>query len=265
MGKLITFWSPYQGRAKVTSSMCAVAGMFGIQYPECEIAISHTSQGSASLEGKLDTGIRAENKKNLYEKMGIAALTLNAMQAALTSEKTRRCAVPLLIKSLYLYPGYGAEYTKELAFSILTGHLKQEFALVFLDLENGWKDSSLRYMKASDFVVIVLPQEPDSMELLCSKKMEELENVPKAFLIGGYLEHSRYNLNYFIRKSDNRNKGRFAGAIPMNTAFFDSMIQGRTLEFLLKNQLTRKNEENYEFIIQAKKTVEYIRRIVISS
>lgn len=231
MGKLITFWSPYLGRAKVTSSLCAVAGMFGIQYPEWEIAISHTSQGSVSLEGKLDAGIRAEEKKSLYERMGITALTLNAMQAALTSEKTRRCAVPLFVKSLYLYPGYGTEYTQELAFSILTEHLKQEFAAVFLDLESGWNDSSLRYMKASDFIVIVLPQEPDSMELLWSGNIEALENIPKAFLIGGYLTHSRYSLNYFLRKSDNRSKGRFAGAIPMNTAFFDSMYREERWNF----------------------------------
>lgn len=265
MGKLITFWSPYRGKAKVTSSMCAVAGMFGILYPEYEIALSHTSHGSVCLEEKLDSGIKAEDKRSLYERMGITALMLNGMQAALTSEKIRRCALPLFVKSLYLYPGAGAEHTKEVVFSILTECIKQEFTAVFLDLETGWNDVSLRYMKASDFVVIVLPQEPDCTEIIWSEKMEFLEQIPKACLIGGYLENSRYSLNHFIRKSDGRSKGKLAGAVPMNAAFFDAMIQGKTLEFLLRNQLVRKKEENYEFIVQTKKAAEYIKGILIAS
>lgn len=265
MGKLITFWSPYQGKAKVTSSMCAVAGMLGILYPECEIAISHTSHGSVCLEEKLDSGIQAENKKSLYERMGITALTLNGMQAALTPEKIKRCAVPLFVKSLYLYPAAGADYSKDVVFSILTECIRQEFAAVFLDLETGWNEVSLRYMRASDFIMIVLPQEPECMEVMWSEKMELLEQIPKACLIGGYLENSRYSLNYFIRKSDGRSKGRFVGAVPMNVAFLDSMIRGKTLEFLLRNLLARKKEENYEFIVQTKKAAEYIKRTVIVS
>lgn len=265
MGKLITFWSPYQGKAKVTSSMCAVAGMFGILYPECEIALSHTSHGSICLEEKLDSGIQADNKKSLYERMGITALTLNGMQAALTSEKIRRCAVPLFVKSLYLYPAVGADYTKDVVFSILTECIRREFSAVFLDLETGWNEVSLQYMKASDFVMIVLPQEPECMEVMWSEKMEFLEQIPRACLIGGYLENSRYSLNHFVRKSDGRSRGRFAGAVPMNVTFFDAMVQGKTLEFLLRNLLPRKKEENYEFIIQTKKVAEYIKRTVIVS
>ena len=89
MGKLVTFWSPYVGQAKVTSTLCAVLGALGMQYPEFEIAIGHTKADSIELEERLDDRFCLENKKELYEKTGVSALTLNYMQAVLTSEKIR--------------------------------------------------------------------------------------------------------------------------------------------------------------------------------
>ena len=265
MGKLVTFWSPYQGMAKVTSSMCAIVGMLGIRYPEYEIAISHITPESIALEKRLDAGTDIEGKKEIYERAGVSALVLNGMQAVLTSEKIRRCAFPLIIKSLYLYPAYGAEYAKDIVFSLLTEYLKQEFSLVFLDMECGWKEHSIEYMKASDFVVIVLPQEPDCFEMKFLEHMKFLDEKNWMFLIGGYLGKSIFTAKHILKKAEGRWKEKFAGVVPMNTAFFDAMMQGKTLEFLLKNQLVRKNEENYEFMVQTQKTAEYIKRNIFVS
>ena len=104
MGKLITFWSPYPGQAKVTSTMCAVAGALGMQYPELEIALSHTNYASTELEERLEYRLTREEKKELYEKTGLSSLAINYMQAVLTPEKIRHCAIPLLMRSLYIFP-----------------------------------------------------------------------------------------------------------------------------------------------------------------
>ena len=48
--------------------------------------------------------------------------------------------------------------------------------------------------------------------------------------------------------------------IPLNAGYLDAMSEGRTLEFFLKNQWVEKKEENYEFIVQAKKAAECFQR-----
>ena len=88
MGKIIAFWSPYQGTSKVTSSLCAVAGAFGLLYPELHVAISRTKQGGTELEGKLD--YRAGPQKSLYEKSGLTALALNYINRTHITEKNTR-------------------------------------------------------------------------------------------------------------------------------------------------------------------------------
>ncbi|MBQ8039278.1 MAG: hypothetical protein IJ274_05325, partial [Lachnospiraceae bacterium] len=53
MGKIIAFWSPFVGKAKVTSSMCAIAGIFGAEFPEYSIAITHIGSDCTDLGKKL--------------------------------------------------------------------------------------------------------------------------------------------------------------------------------------------------------------------
>ena len=176
MGKLITFWSPYPGQAKVTSTMCAVAGALGMQYPELEIALSHTNYASTELEERLEYRLTREEKKELYEKTGLSSLAINYMQAVLTPEKIRHCAIPLLMRSLYLFPGIGRkEISEELLYQLLTEHLTEEFSAVFLDLGSGRKELSLRLMKAAEIAVVVLPQYPPCWEKFFSEEEEYLE------------------------------------------------------------------------------------------
>ena len=118
MGKLITFWSPYRGQAGVTSTMCAIAGGMGIEYPELEIALSHVWTDSVELEKRLDGRIGRTGTRDFFDKTGITALKMNYRQEVLTPEKIRRCAVPLLMKSLYLFPGSRQEKQDEIGFQI---------------------------------------------------------------------------------------------------------------------------------------------------
>ena len=66
MGKLVVFWSPCEGKSKVTSSMCAVAGMFGAEYPEYSIAISHIGSDCMELGEKLDYRCGNTIKKEVH-------------------------------------------------------------------------------------------------------------------------------------------------------------------------------------------------------
>lgn len=261
MGKLITFWSPFIGQAKVTSSMCAVVAAFAMQYPELELAVSHTQLESMELEERLDYRIGFTGKKELYEKTGMSALILQYMQVGLTSERIRRCAIPLLIKSIHLFSGTKKkESLDQIQYSILTEKLVQEFDITFLDLMSGENETSFQFMQAADMVVVVLPQRPSCWELFFKYGIEKLKNKEVYILIGGYLGISRYNETYFKRKREYRIKAKIIGTIPINIGFMDAMIEGRTLEFFLKNELVGKKEENYEFVEQTKRAAEQLNK-----
>ncbi len=264
MGKLVTFWSPYSGIAKVTSSLCAVAGMFGLQYPELSVAISHSKQESIELEEKLDSLTEEKVREELYQRTGIAALKLNCRQASLTSEKIRRSAIVLGMKSLYLYPNTEQEMD-ELAFRLLTENLKNEFDVTFLDVESGITEQSMCYLKVSDLVVVVLPQSPIYWERFCNQELKALQGKRCCILFGGYLEHSRYSRNYYARRKEGKECGEILGGIPINTGFFDAMAEGKTLDYFFRNQWTGKKEENYGFIVQTKKAADGIRKLLYLS
>ena len=264
MGKLITFWSPYSGQAKVTATMCAVVGALGMQYPELEIAISHTKVASTDLEERLEYRMTKEEKKEVYEKNGLSSVALNYMQAVLTSEKIKRCAIPLLMRSLYLVPGVGKkDISAELLFELLTNHLVEEFSAVFLDLGSEKTELSLKLMKEADAVIVVLPQYLPVWEQFFEEENSYLTGIEYSLMLGGYLEKTRYSINYFARRREG--KGRWMGGIPINPGYLDAMSEGRTLEFFLKNQWVEKKEENYEFIIQSKKAAEcFYKKLFVS-
>lgn len=266
MGKLVVFWSPYAGQAKTTSSMCAIAGSFGLWYPELSIAVSHIKQETNDLERKLDERLEEKEKQELYKKTGITALKLNYRQAMLTSEKIKRSAIPLKMKSIYLYPYADTEKTMDtLTYRLVTEELVKEFDAVFLDLESGNQEKSLLLLQAADYVIIVLPQEPVYWEQFQQNAAEFLQGKKYCILMGGYLKNSRYSKKYYATKKEWMGAGKLAGVIPMNSGFFDAMAEGQTCDYFYRNQLVRKKEENYEFIVQTKKAAEFIRKGVFLS
>lgn len=263
MGKLIVFWSPYTVHAKVTSSLCAIAGAFGMEHPELNIAITHIKPDSMELEGKLDEGTERKARQELYKKSGMAALKVNYRQAILTSDKIMGSAIPLKMKSLFLYPY--VEHKSEaddLTYCLLTQTLKREFDMVFLDLWNGDRNTVWKLFNAADFIVTVLPQEPWYWEHFFEQEEKKLIGKKYCILIGGYLDKSKYSSFYYSKKKEVKERGKLAGVIPMNTGFFDAMSDGKTLDYFFRNQYARKKEENYEFIVQTKKAAECIRKKV---
>lgn len=260
MGKLVTFWSPYEGKAKVTSSMCAIAAQFGMNYPELSIAITHSEPDDYSLEEKTD--IRdgtIKEKMELYKRLGLSALKINYRQATLTSEKIRRSAINLRMKSLFLYPNAECE-KDELSFLLLSETLKDEFDLVFLDLESGRQEDTFKYLSVSDMLVIVLPQDPAAWERFCFDEINCDGERKSCILLGGYISAHKYGSRFFNKNADGWKKRAMCGVVPVNGGFYDAMTEGRVFDFFYRNQFVQSKEENYEFIVQTKKAAENIRK-----
>lgn len=264
MGKLVTFWSPYKGHGMTTSSVCAVAGGFMLQYPESKIAISYTQQNTMSLAEKLDSRDLGYKRKELYENLGINALKLYIRQMELSDEIIERCGIPLRSNSMYFYPNiHTIGEDENIVFIILTKQLKHSFDVVFLDLESENKEKAVSYMKEADFSIIMLPQETMYAERFLREEKDFLEQVDYGIVFGGSFSESKYSSAYYKKNADKTTGGRILGEIYKNAGFFDAMCSGKTLDFFLRNQKTVKKEENYEFICQAKKTAEGIGKKII--
>ena len=141
--------------------------------------------------------------------------------------------------------------------------LKYFFDVVFLDLESGCREEAVSYMKEADFSVIMLPQETSGVEHFLREEKDFLEQVEYGIVFGGSLMGSKYNSRYYKKNAEKMLSDRIIGEIYRNAGFFDAMCNGKTMDFFLRNQKTVKNEENYEFICQAKKTAERIGKKII--
>lgn len=265
MGKIIAFWSPFVGKAKVTSSMCAIAGIFGAEFPEYSIAITHIGSDCTDLGKKLDYRYENIPKEEIYEKSGISSLKLNVRQAMLTAEKVRHSGIPLIMKSLFFYPNMEEMKYDELIHFIITKVMANEFDAVFLDLKSGKSSDLLHWINAADLVVVVLPQDPFSWKNFETYETEYLTGKKYFILLGGYMENSKFNKTCYMRKTKGNIQGELLGEVPLNIGFFDAMAEGRTLDFIYKNQKVRKKEENYEFIFQTKRAANILRKNIFIS
>lgn len=261
MGKLISFWSPYPGHGKATSSLCAVLGGFLLQYPDLSIAVSHTQKDPGILLKKLDCDVAAWNEKGWLDSFGTGALKMYGRQNALLSENIRRCGLPVYGKQCLFYPNnMKYESNGREAFLFLAEQLKKEFNLLLLDLKSGNKEEALRYMEKSDYVIIVLPQDPFYVDLFMKEEMECFSEINFGMIFGGYLPKSQYRSTFYKKEYGNSFWDGFLGEIPWNGDFFDAMSAGKTMDFFFRNYAPVKKEENYDFIFQIKKTTERIRK-----
>ena len=239
--------------------MCAIAGAFGLLYPQTDIALCHAAGNSTELEEAMDYRFRIDGQENYYEKSGMAAMTLQYMQSALHAKQIRKFGIPLLLKSLYLFPENGKHDSMEdIRYKLLTEKMKLEFPLVFLDLKSGESIETMRFLECADAIVVVLPQQPYFWDEFMRKHPDWYGRENVKFIIGRYMEKSKYSLRYYLRRKEFRND--LLGMIPMDVGYMDAMSEGRAPEFFLKNQWAEKNEEHYEFIFQAQKTAEKLKK-----
>ena len=262
MGKLVVFWSPYIGVAKVTASLCVIVGSFGVHYPETDVAICSALSNFYGPEEYLIDQSNTEFIKNIYKKTGIDVLKLHFRQAMLSSEIIRNSAVSLKMKSLFLYPNStcAEKEVDDITFQLMTETLKEEYELVFLDLGSGEQDQKVHFLEHADLIITVLPEARryrthflENYETLLTKKR-------CCILIGGYLgKLFLAHKNYFSEKRQDK-KCETIGMIPLNMDYFKALEWGKTLDFFYRNQCPGKKEDNYEFIVQTKNAMEGIRK-----
>lgn len=277
MGKTVVFWSPEQGHGNVTSAVTAVVSAIGLWHSFLEVALAYTGCDKLDLEYRMEQKLRERGKTDCFERTGVKALEFHYRQGALTSEKIRRCAVPLLFPSVSLFPslsggylpggGKGKEYqdNSKIRHYLLTEKLKKDYALTMLDVKSGCEPESLSFLEAADLVVIPVSPDPARWSRIISEGEESCKGR-HLYLLSGYHAQSIYGPAQFRRivcRHAGYGKEVQSAGLVYDCGFADAMSEGRALEFFLKNEEVKKQETQYEFMEQSRKLAKQIIREVM--
>lgn len=267
MGKLVVFWSPWHGQAKVTANMGAVACLLNNDTNE-RVIMTHSQFGMADLEGMFNFRMEREKRKTIYENTGLSALLLRVKQSWLTEDIIEQCLMAVASSTgLYLLPGTEEHFdvlkesdTEELVFALLGGDIKKYYEWVFVDASAGNNPLSMRLIDAADVVVVNLSQNVATWD----KFMREYSSLAKkpnvVFVVGGYDDNSKYNRRNLIRMYENLNP-KNVGVVPNNTGYMDAISDGAVARFVFANEGVRKGEENYDIISECREIGKMIRSI----
>ena len=264
MGKLVVFWSPWHGQAKVTASMGAIASTLHHQTKE-SIVMTHTQFGMADLEGSFDARRNLQNRKTLYHGVGLHALILNFKQTVLTKESIERCVIPLAERDFYLLPGTEQPMdlvqnanTEEIIETILIRFVVPMYDWTFVDLASGKNSLSERLMEQADIIVVTLSQNVATW----TSFFEQWENLAKSkkvfYVLGGHKKESKYTINNFQRMFHMFVSYQQCGVVPDCAGYMDAISEGTASAFFLSNEYVKQGQENFEFIQKCRQTAQKI-------
>ncbi len=258
MGKLVVFWSPWHGQAKVTANMSAVACLLNHDLDE-RVIMSHSQFNMADLEGMFNFRMEQERRKTIYENAGLSALILRVKQSWLTEEVVGECLMPVASTTgLYLLPGTEEHVdvlkesdTEELVWALLGRDIKKYYEWIFVDAGAGNNPLSMRLLESADVAVINLSQNIATWDRFMKDYPELAMKKNAIFVVGGYDDDSKYNRRNLVRMYENLSANN-VGVVPYNTGYMDAISEGAVAKYLFANEGVKKGEENYEFITECR-------------
>jgi len=267
MGKLIAFWSPFEGQAKTTASMAAVAMAMNNLTKDSVVAF-HTKTNMTDLEGMFDRRRNPELRQKIYEGCGLNALLLDFKRTALTPEMVNDASLPTALDNFSFLPGMEAnEYSVNLAetndifYSMAVRDIPVSFDWAFVDLGSGLeKPLTKKILESADVVVVTLSQNAAQWnDFMMSGVVDFVEENKRFYLIGGHYQESSYCLKNF-RRMKHVDKTR-SGCVPFSVGYMDAISDGMVDTFYLMNERATKNEENAVFMKECILCAEKIRTI----
>lgn len=253
----IAFWSNYH-QMGTTYDAIAVAVMTALEY-RMKILITHNHFEKSALESSFldrsyirseltdlsDTGLDALSKfikYNKIDKENISSFTTTLIKNKLgLLMGTTNTNKELYIKDL-----------NEVIDMILTS-AKIYYDMIFVDVSSGTNELSSKILEHSDLIVVNLNQNYNVLEDFFTNFIHLKEKC--LFLLGRYDKNSRFNMKAIQRKYSIKGK---TAVIPYNIEFADACSEGKVIDFFLRNIKADKEDQNYYFIEEARKTVELI-------
>ena len=263
MGKLVVFWSPWHGQAKVTASMCAV-GLQCNRLRNDKVVMTHSQFDMSDLEGMFGR-MDKYRRSLLYDNSGLSAAVLRFKQARLTEDAIEQCMIPVTSTGLYLLPGTQQNSgmvkesdTTDIVYTLLARDIPKYYDWTLVDTLSGMNTLSMNLIDAADVVVVTLSQNVATWEGFFDSVTPLLSKENVFFLLGGYNPDSNYNMKSFIHMNREYVTEANVGVVPYNVGYMDAISAGTVVRFFYSNEYATKKEENYYFIEETRRTADKI-------
>ena len=257
----VAFWSNIHGQNGTTSNMLA-AGIMSVLQFNSKVFICQSHYKLNNLEGPL-LYLSKKEKNSYFMNVGIDAMIRSIKSKYLEVEIIENSTFSYMNKKLMLLPTTIKNnckiYEEDLETTIVSilQAVEKYHDIVFVDVSSRDHHITKKILENVDYIVVNLCQNIQVLNDFEENFLSDLQNNNIIYILGNYDPDSRYSLAN-LRKNYSWLRPKSVGVIPYNTEFMDSMSDGKIIPFFHKNYNNDKNDANYYFINEVKKTTNLI-------
>lgn len=254
----VAFWSNYH-QTGTTYGTAAVATVTALEY-RLKTLVTHNHFRKSGLETTFLDRSYLRSTLTDFSDAGIDALSRFIKFNKVDKDNISNYTTTLLKKRLDLLIGTTSTnetlYYKDFNDAIDTILLSAQeyYDLIFIDVASGDNELASKLFEHSDLIVVNLSQNYNVLEDYFKNHSDKIGK--SVFLIGRYDRSSRYNVKMLRRKY--RLRDHDIATIPYNIEFADCCSEGRIVDFFMKNLKAGKDDVNFFFIQEVRKTAELI-------
>ncbi len=257
----IIFWSNVHGQAGTTSNLLAIAMMNDILYSNKSVLLQ-TQFRLNQLEIPL---LNQEEREYIKQyDIGLDTLIKGIRAGINTKEMLKNCCISLTKNCTDFLPGTNYrsrevfEGEMRRAYHDILELAEECYDYVFVDANVGTSCFMKQVWQEADLLIVSLSQNKRVLDDLFASYKFDLEKT--LFVIGNYDAKSQYNLHNLTRMYKALRKDNTM-VVPYNTEFRDAASESDIVQFMYRNMLCEKGEENYTFINEVRNATRCIMEI----
>lgn len=256
----VSFWSNYHGQTATTSNMIALSLMSALDY-RIKLLMTQSHFNKSSLDYYILTKKYLRSELTELSDSGIDALSRFIKFNKVTNEDFANYTISLLKNKLDLLIGTRGTswemYINEFASVMdrILSSANKYYDLVYVDTNSGKNDISDGVIKKSDLLVVNLCQNSIVLDDFFERSIKELNNKNVVYMLGNYNPDSRLNIKNIKYRYGFKQE---FGVIPYNVEFNDALSEGKVIDFFIKNRQVKKDDPNFYFINETRKSVEIL-------
>lgn len=272
----ITFWSPMPGQSGNSSNLLAVSIMNVLRLRKKHLLLQlGLSTNSLDLYLKKEISELTNSRES-----GMDALIRSIRSGKAGSKTLYDCSSMIWKNELDFLSGTQSRnneiFEKELeeALPRILALAEENYDYIYIDA-GGIYDGILSYIiRETDILVVSLSQNPKVIsryqEFLSNSSiadsLQNSENTKqKVFYLVGRYDPNSIMSEQNIRLHNTHFSRNNIGILPYHTEYHDAMISSKTASFLVNNETCPKNDKNFYFINEVRKTAEKIGKHIFSA
>ena len=252
----IAFWSNYH-QTGTTCNLAAVSAMIILEY-RLKVLMAHNHFDKSALETSFIDRNYVKNELTSLNDVGIDGLSSFIKYNKVDKDNISRYTTTIVKNRLELLVGTSITnkelYYKDIneVIDVILTVAKEYYDLIMVDVAPEQPETTKKIFEHSDLVIVNLNNNYNIIEDFFEEHSELKEKC--LFIMGRYDRNSRFNAKAIQRKFNIKN----IAVVPYNMEFADACCEGKVLDFLMRNLKGDKDDPNYYFMQEVRRTVEII-------